>query len=64
VENHGYSWEFLKNNIELKRIPKKIDYFSICKFHNIENEPNNNLQQYLKTFTKVVLEINDIHVFN
>jgi hypothetical protein len=64
MENHGYSREFLKNNIELKFIPKNSDYISMYKFHNLENGPNDNLQQYLEMYTKLMLEINYIHVLN
>jgi hypothetical protein len=42
-KNHGYTWEFFKEHIELQFIPKNSDYISRCKLHDLVNVTNDNL---------------------
>jgi len=36
-KTHGYTWEFLKEHIELKFNPKKLNYILRCKFRDLVN---------------------------
>ncbi len=42
--NHGYTWEFFKEHIELEFIPKNSDYISRCKLRDLVNATNDNLR--------------------
>jgi len=44
VKTHGYTWEFFKERIELKFIPKNFDYISRCKLCDLVNASNDNLR--------------------
>jgi hypothetical protein len=41
-KNHGYTWEFFKECIELEFIPKNSDYISRCKLCDLVNATNDN----------------------
>jgi hypothetical protein len=56
-KTHGYTWEFFKECIELKFIPKKFDYISRCKLCDLMNLTNDNLHQCVRAYTEFVLEI-------
>ncbi len=42
-KNHGYTWEFFKERIELEFIPKNSNYISRCKLRDLVNATNDNL---------------------
>jgi hypothetical protein len=56
-KTHGYTWEFFKEHIELEFIPKHFDYISRCKFRDLVNVTNENLCQYVRAYSKLMLEI-------
>jgi hypothetical protein len=60
-KNHGYTWEFFKERIELEFIPKNSDYISRCKLCDLVNATNDNLHQYVKVYFKFMLEIRHMH---
>jgi hypothetical protein len=63
-KNHGYTWEFFKERIELEFIPKNFDYISRCKFRDLVNATNDNLRQYVKAYSELMLEIWHMHELN
>jgi hypothetical protein len=56
-KTHGYTWEFFKERIELEFIPKNLDYILKCKFRDLVNATNENLCQYVRAYSKLMLEI-------
>jgi hypothetical protein len=60
-KNHGYRWEFFKECIELEFIPKNFNYISRCKLRDLVNATNDNLRQYVKAYSKLMLEIRHMH---
>jgi hypothetical protein len=60
-KNHGYTWEFFKERIELEFIPKNSDYISRFKLHNLVNATNDNLCQYVRLYSELMLEIRHMH---
>ncbi len=60
-KTHGYTWEFFKKCIELEFITKNSGYISRCKLHDLVNATNDNLRQYLKAYSKLMLEIWHMH---
>jgi len=63
-KNHGYTWEFFKECIELEFIPKFFAYISRCKFRDLVNATNDNLRQYVKAYSELILEIWHMHELN
>jgi len=63
-KTHGYTWEFFKECIELEFIPKNSDYISRCKLYDLVNATNDNLRQYVKAYSKLMLEIRHMHELN
>jgi hypothetical protein len=63
-KTHGYKWEFFKERIELKFIPKNYDYISRCKLRDFVNATNDNLRQYVRVYSKLMLEIRHMHELN
>jgi hypothetical protein len=63
-KNHGYTWEFFKEYIELEFIPKSSDYISICKFRDFVNATNDNLRQHVRAYSELMLEIQHMHELN
>jgi hypothetical protein len=55
-KTHDYTWEFFKEHIELEFIPQNFDYISRCKLHDLVNATNENLHQYVRAYTKFMLE--------
>jgi len=43
-KNHGYMWEFFKDCIEAKFVPRNSDYISRCKLRDLVNATNENLR--------------------
>jgi hypothetical protein len=60
-KTHGYTWEFFKEHIELEFIQKKFDYISRCKLCDLMNVTNDNLCQYVRVYSKLMLEIRHMH---
>ncbi len=56
-KTHGYTWKFFKERIELKFFPKFFDYISRCKHCDLVNATNDNLHQYVRAYSKLMLEI-------
>jgi hypothetical protein len=53
--------EFFKEHIELEFIPKKFNCISTCKLRVLVNATNDNLCQYLKTYSELMFEIWHMH---
>jgi hypothetical protein len=60
-KSHGYTWELFKECVEAKFVPRNFDYISRCKLHNLVNATNDNLQQYVKAYSELMLEIRHMH---
>jgi hypothetical protein len=60
-KTHGYIWEFFKECIKLEFNPKNYDYISRCKLYDLVNATNDNLCQYVRVYTKLMLEIRHMH---
>jgi frataxin-like iron-binding protein CyaY len=63
-KTHGSTWEFFKECIELEFIPKNSDYISRYKLRDILNMTNDNLRQYVRAYSKLMLEIWHMHELN
>jgi hypothetical protein len=55
--NHGYTWEFFKEHMELEFNPKNFNYISRCKLRDLVNTTNDNLCQYVKAYSELMFEI-------
>ncbi len=42
-KDHGYTWEFFKERVKSKFVPRNSDYILRCKLHNLVNAINENL---------------------
>ncbi len=60
-KNHGYIWEFFKEHIESKFVPRNFDYISRCKLRDLVNAINENLRQYVRVYSELMLEIQHMH---
>jgi hypothetical protein len=60
-KNHGYTWEFFKESVKFEFVPRNSDYISRCKLRDLVNATNDNLQQYVKAYSKLMLEIRHMH---
>ncbi len=60
-KTHGYTWEFFKERIESEFIPKNSDYISRCKLRDLVNANNDNLRQYVRAYSELMLEIRHMH---
>jgi hypothetical protein len=60
-KNHGYTWEFFKNRIEAKFILRNSDYISRCKLRDLMNATNENLRQYVRAYSELMLEVRHMH---
>jgi hypothetical protein len=60
-KTHGSTWEFFKECIKSEFIPKNSDYISRCKLHDLVNANNDNLRQYVRAYSKLMLEIRHMH---
>jgi hypothetical protein len=56
-KTHSHTWEFFKECIELEFIQKNSDYISRCKLHDLVNVTNDNLCQYVRAYSELLLEI-------
>jgi len=59
--NHGYTWEFFKKRIETKFVPRNFDYISRCKLCDLVNATNENLRQYVRAYSELMLETWHMH---
>jgi hypothetical protein len=55
--NHGYTWEFFKERV----VPRNSDYISRCKLRDLMNATNENLRQYVRAYSELMLEIRHMH---
>jgi hypothetical protein len=60
-KSHGCTWEFFKGCIELEFIPKNSNYISRCKLRDLVNATNDNLCQYVRVYTELILEVRHMH---
>jgi len=60
-KTHGYTWEFFKERVELEFFPKNFDYISRCKLRDLVNANNDNLRQYVRAYSELMLEIKNMH---
>ncbi len=60
-KNHGYTWESFKERLESKFVPRNSDYISRCKLCDLVNAMNDNLRQYVKAYSELMLEIRHMH---
>jgi len=60
-KNHGYTWEFSKERVKTKFVPRNSDYISRCKLRDLVNATNKNLRQYVRAYFKLMLEIRHMH---
>ncbi len=59
--NHGYTWEFFKEPLELESVPRNFDYILRCKLCNLVNATNENLRHYVRAYSELMLEIRHMH---
>jgi hypothetical protein len=60
-KTHGYTLEFFKECIESEFIPKNSNYISRCKLRDLVNANNDNLCQYVRVYSELMLEIRHMH---
>jgi hypothetical protein len=60
-KNHGYTWEFFKERVEVEFVPRNSDYISRCKLRDLVNATNDNLWQYVRVYSELMLEIQHMH---
>ncbi len=60
-KNHGYTWEFFKDRIEAEFISKNSDYIPRCKLRDLVNATNENLRQYVRAYSELMLEVRHMH---
>jgi hypothetical protein len=60
-KNHGYTWEFFKDRIEAGFIPRNSDYISRCKLRDLVNATNDNLRQYVRAYSELMLKVRHMH---
>ncbi len=60
-KNHGYTWEYFKDRIEAEFIPRNSDYISRCKLRDLGNATNENLRQYVRAYSELMLEVRHMH---
>ncbi len=60
-KNHGYTWEFFKDRIEAEFVPRNSDYISRCKLRDLVNATNENLRQYVRAYSELMLEVRHMH---
>jgi hypothetical protein len=60
-KNHGYISEFFKDRIETEFVPRNSDYISRCKLCDLVNATKENLRQYVRVYSKLMLEIQHMH---
>jgi len=56
-KNHGYTWEFFMDHVETEFVPRNSNYISRCKLRDLVNATNENLRQYVRAYSELMLEI-------
>ncbi len=56
-KNHDYAWEFFKEHIKFEFVPKNFDYILRCKLRDLVNATNDNLHEYVRAYSELMLEI-------
>jgi hypothetical protein len=60
-KNHGYTWEFFKERVEAEFVPRNFNYISRCNLRDLVNATNENLRQYVRVYSELMLEIRHMH---
>jgi hypothetical protein len=60
-KSHGYTWEFFKDRVEIKFVPRNSDYISRCKLRDLVSATNENLRQYVRAYSELMLDIWHMH---
>jgi len=60
-KNHGYTWEFFKEQLESEFVRRNSDYISRCKLRDLVNAMNENLRHYVRAYSELMLEIRHMH---
>jgi len=60
-KNHGYTWEFFKEHVETEFVPRNSEYILMCKLRDLVNATNENLKQYVRAYSELMLEIRRMH---
>jgi len=60
-KNHGYTWELFEERLESEFVPRNFDYISKCKLRDLVNATNENLKQYVKAYSELMLEVRHMH---
>ncbi len=60
-KNHAYTWEFFKERVESEFVLRNSDYISRCKLRDLVNATNDNLRQYVRAYSELMLEIRHMH---
>jgi len=60
-KTHGYTWEIFKECIKLEFISKNSNYISKCKLRDFVNVTNDNLRQYVRAYSELMLVIRHMH---
>ncbi len=60
-KNHGYTKEFFKERVETEFVPRNFDYISRCKLRDLVNATNENLKQYVRAYSELMLEIRHMY---
>ncbi len=63
-KSHDYTWEFFKERVEAEFVPRNFDYISRCKLRDLVNATNDNLRQYVRAYSELMLEIRHMHELN
>jgi len=60
-KSHGYTWELFKERLESEFVPRNSNYISRCKLRDLVNATNENLRQYVRAYSELMLEIRHMH---
>jgi len=60
-KSHGYTLEFFKERLESEFVPRNSDYISRCKLRDLVNATNENLRQYVRAYSELMLEVWHMH---
>jgi hypothetical protein len=60
-KSHGCTWEFFKDRVETKFVARNSNYILSCKLRDLVNATNENLRQYVRAYSELMLEIQHMH---
>ncbi len=60
-KSHGYTWELFKDRVETEFVPRNSNYISRCKLCDLVNVTNENLRQYVRAYSELMLKIRHMH---